>query len=70
MNATAFTRVDECWRELKDRMAAMGTQVTVTMTPPPASPYNTEPLTCPHGVTYWIKPTSEQIATWVRDGVE
>lgn len=27
-------------------------------------------MTCPHGVTWHMQPTSEQIAAWVRDGVE
>lgn len=65
----AFTRVDECWHELKDRMAALGVQVTARMTAPPPTPYDTEPFTCPHGVTYWIEPTVEQMAQWQRDGV-
>ena len=26
-------------------------------------------MTCPHGVTWHMEPTSEQIAEWVRDGV-
>lgn len=69
--ANAFTRVDECWREIKDRMAAMGVEVTVSTRPPlVAGPYTVEGLTCPHGVDYWWEPTGEQIAEWVRDGVE
>lgn len=27
-------------------------------------------LRCPHGVLWHMQPTSEQIAEWVRDGVE
>lgn len=71
MTAEAFTRTDECWREIRDRMAAMGVEITVTTQPPlVAGPYTAEPLECPHGVTYWFEPTGEQIAAWVRDGVE
>lgn len=54
---SAFVKVDECWHELKDRMAAMDTDVEVRM------------FVCPHGVSYWIYPTEAQIAQWVRDGV-
>jgi len=27
-------------------------------------------MRCPHGVLWHMQPTSEQIAEWVRDGVE
>ena len=27
-------------------------------------------MICPHGVVWHMQPTSEQIAEWVRDGVE
>lgn len=70
MSTNVFTRADECWREIKDRMAAMGVEVTVSATPPiVAGTYTVEPMTCPHGSTYWFEPTGEQIADWVRDGV-
>lgn len=60
-----------CSRELIDRMAAMGVEINVSELPPlVAGPYTTDPFICPHKVTYWIEPTGEQIAAWVRDGVE
>jgi hypothetical protein len=67
MTGAAF---DACWREIKDRMAAMGVEVTVSTRPPlVAGPYTAEGMTCPHGVAYWWEPTGEQIAQWARDGV-
>jgi hypothetical protein len=51
-------------------MAAMGVEITVSTVPPlVAGPYTTDGFTCPHGVTFWIEPTGEQIAAWARDGV-
>lgn len=60
----------ECAVYLRDRAAALGVEVTVsTATPLILTPYTTAPFTCPHGTTYYIEPTSEQIAQWARDGV-
>jgi hypothetical protein len=45
-------------------------EITVSTAPPlVASPYGDNGYECPHGVTYWIEPTSEQIAEWNREGV-
>lgn len=65
---SAFVKVDECWRTLKDRMAKLDTEVEVHMTEP-VGPYLTDAFVCPHGISYWIYPTGAQIAAWVRDGV-
>lgn len=49
-------------------MAAMDIEITVSELPPlVANPFVTDPFVCPHGVTYWIEPTSEQRAIWNRD---
>lgn len=57
-----------CAGVLREGMA--GFEVTVsTERPLVASPYTTEGFTCPHGVTYWIEPTGEQIARWQAEGV-
>lgn len=57
-----------CAQRLRDGMAPV--EITVSEAPPlVAGPYTTEGFTCPHGVTYWIEPTGEQIAQWRRDGV-
>lgn len=59
----------QCPNELRDRMAAMGVEITVSTSPPlVAGPYTTDGFTCPHGTTYWIEPTGEQIASWRQDG--
>jgi len=43
--------------------------VTISTAPPLiAGPYTTAPFTCPHGVSYWLEPTGEQIARWAEDG--
>lgn len=60
-----------CEKALTEGMAAQGVEITVSTEPPlVAGPYTTNGHTCPHGVTFWIEPTGEQIAAWARDGVE
>lgn len=57
-----------CLDVLRDGMAPV--EITISTAPPiVAGPYTTEPFTCPHGVTYWIEPTGEQIAQWVAEHV-
>lgn len=59
----------QCPNELRDRMADLGTEITVSTSPPLVrGPYTVDGFTCPHGTTYWIEPTGEQIAQWVKDG--
>jgi hypothetical protein len=46
-------------------------EVHITHVPPLVKPlYEELRMTCPHGVTWHMQPTSEQIAEWARDGVE
>lgn len=61
-----------CRTWLKGLFAATGIDVTVSRQPPiKPNPYNAEPpFVCPHGTTFYSEPTSEQIATWIRDKVE
>lgn len=60
-----------CRRELIARMAAMDTEVIVSELPPLVSnAFVTDPFTCPHGVVYWLEPTSEQRAIWARDEID
>lgn len=62
---------DECGEELRLRAAAAGAEVTVsTAAPLVETQWTKPPSTCPHGITYWLEPTSDQIARWARDGVE
>lgn len=59
----------QCRNELLDRMAAVGIEITVSEQPPLVrGPYTTDGFTCPHGTTYFIEPTGEQIAQWQQDG--
>jgi hypothetical protein len=61
---------DDCLNDLRDRFAGAGVEVTVsTATPLIRTPYTNDGWKCPHGYTYWVEPTSEQIAAWTRDGV-
>ena len=60
---------ETCAGQLREGMAPI--EVTVSTAPPlVAGPYTTEPFTCPHGTTYWIEPTGEQVAQWRREGAE
>ncbi|MEU1284954.1 hypothetical protein [Kitasatospora sp. NPDC005856] len=64
----------ECEQTLREKWAKVcgdqPTEITVSTVPPlVAGPYTKDGLTCPHGITYWIEPTGEQIAQWARDGV-
>jgi hypothetical protein len=60
----------QCQQTLIDGMRDMGVEITVSVLPPLVEgPYTTDSYTCPHGTTYWIEPTGEQIAQWVKDGV-
>ena len=63
---------DECTGVIKEVMASQGGDVTVSTAPPLVMTPYTVPgsaITCPHGVTYYMEPTSEQIAQWAKDGV-
>ena len=60
-----------CENTLREKWAAMGTEIVISTEPPLViGPYTKPGLRCPHGITYWMEPTGEQIAQWVRDGVE
>ena len=60
----------DCANFLAGKMRGLGVDITVsTVAPAVTGPYTTEPFACPHGVTYWIEPTGEQIAAWAQDGV-
>jgi hypothetical protein len=48
---------------------ADGVDIIVSTAPPLIEgPYGINGFTCPHGTTYWIEPSSEQIAQWRKDG--
>lgn len=61
----------ECSAELREGMARLGVEVTVTTSEPVVDgPYTTGSFICPHGVEYWMEPTGEQIAGWATGGVK
>ena len=70
---SAFTH--ECENTIREKWAKVcgdqPTEITISTVPPiVAGPYTQDGLTCPHGITYWLEPTGEQIAAWGRDGVK
>ena len=67
------TRPDHnlCRPALVKSMADEDIEITVSDQPPLiANAYTIDPFICPHGTSYWMEPTSEQIAAWARDKVE
>jgi hypothetical protein len=59
----------DCPAFMRDGMARLGTEITVSTEPPIVQgPFTIPPFVCPHGVRHWMEPTGEQIAEWVRDG--
>lgn len=61
---------DNCGRDLVAVMAALDVETTAGTLPPlVASPYTRE-YVCEHGTTYYLEPTTDQIAAWARDGVK
>ncbi|MGW9196083.1 hypothetical protein [Micromonospora chersina] len=58
-----------CADVVRQEMAKLGAEVTVsTARPLVMNPY-VEAIQCPHGTTFYYEPTSDQIAAWARDGV-
>ena len=43
--------------------------VVSTAVPLTPSPYDYNPMRCPHGVTFYMQPTNEQIVRWREAGV-
>jgi len=72
MGAEVFGHdLEACRAVLRDGMAEMGTEVTVsTAAPLTPSPYEYNPMTCPHGVTFYMQPTTEQVLAWHEAGVQ
>jgi hypothetical protein len=58
----------KCADVIREGMAPV--DITVSAEPPLVrGPYTTDGFTCPHGTTYWIEPTGEQVAQWQAEGV-
>ncbi len=56
----------DCPKSLKKAMAAVGVDITVSAIRP-MKEGGPRPCKCPHGVNYWIAPTSSQITRWKGD---
>lgn len=60
-----------CRSILRDVMASKGADVAVsTALPLVPTPYGVTAYDCPHGTTYYLEPTSEQIAAWAREAAQ
>jgi hypothetical protein len=60
---------DECRTFLVQQMAAMGVEAVASPASPIIPPaYGATSFICPHGVEYWLEPTSDQIAAWAKAG--
>jgi hypothetical protein len=62
-----------CDNDCRDYMESLadkdGVDIIISTEPPlVCGPYGINGFTCPHGITYWIEPSGEQIAQWVKDG--
>lgn len=57
-----------CAGTIQDGMHALGVDVAVGELPPLVPNRWAESMRCPHGITLYFAPTSDQIAAWVRDG--
>lgn len=65
-----------CAQFLKNQFAeigerdGVGCEMTVSTLPPLVdSGYEQISYTCPHGVVYWVEPTSDQMALWAQKRV-
>lgn len=59
----------QCADVLRRMFAERDIDVTISLERPVVDRYELHEFTCPHGITYWPRPTDEQIAAWARDGV-
>jgi hypothetical protein len=75
---TAPPCADECkdvlrkhWAKVCAKLGVPVPEAHITHVPPLIDTgYEPLAIRCPHGVMWHAEPTSEQIAEWVRDGVE
>lgn len=74
MTGEAFGHdIEACRQVLIDGALANpeGPVEVIASTEPPLfdSGYEAAAFTCPHGTTFYLEPTREQILAWQRDGV-
>lgn len=64
-----------CAGNIQDRLSAIAAmdgrncETIVTTAPPLIDNGWTQAYECPHGVMWFVEPTSEQQAEWARDGL-
>lgn len=56
-----------CGELFKQTAAAKGCEIAVSTLPPLVSNPYIEAVWCRHRRLYWIEPTGDQIARWVRE---
>lgn len=62
---------DDCAGVVRGILSNEGIEANVSWVAPTfATAYEPLNCACPHGVTWYAEPTTDQIAEWVRDGVE
>jgi hypothetical protein len=62
---------EDCGAYVKAYFDANDVEVTVSTLPPIVpNEYEDLGLSCPHGVRFYAEPTGDQIATWIRNGVQ
>ena len=60
----------ECRAVLEDHLRIQHIEATISHLPPLVkTPYLPLDMLCPHGVLWYLEPTSEQIAEWAKGGV-
>ena len=60
----------EKFRQAARVQGQLDCDITVSTAPPLVlSPYGAHGFECPHGVVFWIEPTSEQIIEWGEAGI-
>lgn len=64
-----MTDHEKCAATIRDFLEAEGIDAIVTTEPLLfETPYESLNMACPHGVTFYTQPTSEQIAKWIEAG--
>jgi len=67
--ADAAADACDCDAALVTTARTIGVEITATPVRPDPTGYDANPMTCPHGTTWYQQPTAEQVEAWRRDGV-
>lgn len=58
----------DCLPFIRSAFEGKGADVVVSTLPPLVyGPYTTDALMCPHGTTYYLEPTGDQVAKWALE---